>query len=619
MTAPQHTAKPKADREDSGPIKNYKMQRCLFVGTGLLGSVGFVASHMSFAFAYAGGDFSLSDYVLDASVDAVSANYTTVDAAFTSSASTAESTALAQPITDTSIEASPTPSFSAPSTVAPSTPPAAIPQATTQPAPTAEPISAAATQPPPAPTPATGLTPHVSPVAPSTFTAVQPKTVRKVKLARSPLTGLLEAGAMASAVGVSATRGSEVSHEAAALAVETTASEAASLKPIPAVEPAAVPDILPAPMPATNGAASPIVEISPSASDEAAPIQATELVPAVLSEGMNLPEEYNSVFVDPTDYSIGATEAPDTGAPEIVVSEQSTGCEFTVGAGQAVPNDVCGATADGGAATPGAQPAPIAVNNSAPVAQAAPVASAPAVNVGPVSFSASGIRFSAPTPSTTAAGRDYLNRSVQPLVTLQAAQQFIFPLAIPSPITSLFGFRVHPITGEQRFHEGTDIGAAQGTPVLAAQDGVVESAGNAGGYGLMVELSHDLEEAQLRSRYAHLSEIFVEPGAAVKKGAVIGLVGSTGNSTGPHLHFEMMQATAEGWALVNADSLVQNSLSNLVKLLNDPMQAVSFNLSDFKLNGLNASNTTVQPGNLIDVPSPGQNGIPFRPAQPNAS
>ena len=163
--------------------------------------------------------------------------------------------------------------------------------------------------------------------------------------------------------------------------------------------------------------------------------------------------------------------------------------------------------------------------------------------------------------------------------------------------------------------------------MLAAQDGTVSAAGYAGGYGLMVVLNHQTEEAELESRYAHLAEILVEPNKAVKKGDVIGLVGSTGNSTGPHLHFEMRQKTADGWALVNADSLLQYSLANLVKALNSPMQALNFNMADFNLRRVSGATKVAQPGvsssvqpeTEVDATLPGLNGIPFRPAQPNAS
>ncbi|MCA1991679.1 MAG: M23 family metallopeptidase [Coleofasciculus sp. S288] len=141
----------------------------------------------------------------------------------------------------------------------------------------------------------------------------------------------------------------------------------------------------------------------------------------------------------------------------------------------------------------------------------------------------------------------------------------MFPLTIPASITSLFGWRLHPITGEYRFHAGTDLGAPQGTPVVAAASGQVATADYVGGYGLTVVLEH--EEGTQASLYAHLSEIFVQPGDVVEQGSVIGRVGSTGNSTGPHLHFEWRHLTADGWVAVDAKAHLEYSLAQLVNAL----------------------------------------------------
>lgn len=105
-------------------------------------------------------------------------------------------------------------------------------------------------------------------------------------------------------------------------------------------------------------------------------------------------------------------------------------------------------------------------------------------------------------------------------------------------ITSEFGTRADPFTGEQKFHAGIDIGAAEGTPVGAAGAGEVVQAGWNGGYGLSVMLDHG---NGLQSLYGHLSAIMVSVGDLVTQLQTIGLVGSTGNSTGPHLHFELRQ------------------------------------------------------------------------------
>lgn len=126
---------------------------------------------------------------------------------------------------------------------------------------------------------------------------------------------------------------------------------------------------------------------------------------------------------------------------------------------------------------------------------------------------------------------------------------FQFPLSIPAPITSPVGWRIHPISGQQRFHAGTDFGAPTGTPVVAARSGQVAIADYIGGYGATVVLDH--ADYNQQTLYAHLSQILVPPGTWVKAGTVIGLVGSTGNSTGPHLHFEVRQLTDRGWVAVN--------------------------------------------------------------------
>ncbi len=105
-------------------------------------------------------------------------------------------------------------------------------------------------------------------------------------------------------------------------------------------------------------------------------------------------------------------------------------------------------------------------------------------------------------------------------------------------ISSGYGWRIHPITGQRRFHEGLDIAANHGNSVYAYTDGRVIQAGWNGGYGNCILIDHG---NGLRTRYAHLSRISVKVGQRVKTGQRIGAVGSTGNSTGPHLHFEVIK------------------------------------------------------------------------------
>jgi murein DD-endopeptidase MepM/ murein hydrolase activator NlpD len=121
---------------------------------------------------------------------------------------------------------------------------------------------------------------------------------------------------------------------------------------------------------------------------------------------------------------------------------------------------------------------------------------------------------------------------LDPAHPVEQADVFAAPTA--GRVTSDFGTRIHPILRFARFHDGIDIGAAWGAPVRAVADGVVTGAGWHGGYGRQVRIAH---AGTLETGYAHLSQILVEPGAHVYRGQTIGRVGSSGFSTGPHLHF----------------------------------------------------------------------------------
>jgi Peptidase family M23 len=138
--------------------------------------------------------------------------------------------------------------------------------------------------------------------------------------------------------------------------------------------------------------------------------------------------------------------------------------------------------------------------------------------------------------------------------------ELIYPLSSPAPTTSSFGWRTHPITGSRRFHSGVDIGAPMGAPVVAAGTGFVISSGWNGGYGKAIVIQHNGVQQTL---YGHLSEVFVQPGQRIEQGTVIGRVGSTGNSTGPHLHFEARVSTADGWVAVDPGEDIKYALDNL--------------------------------------------------------
>lgn len=122
--------------------------------------------------------------------------------------------------------------------------------------------------------------------------------------------------------------------------------------------------------------------------------------------------------------------------------------------------------------------------------------------------------------------------------TVQEPEKFSFPLKELKRISSGFGERTDPFTGQTRFHHGMDIAASQGTPVYPASSGKVIFSGKKGGYGNMVEILHD---DGLVTRYGHNAENTVKEGDIVNPSQAIAYVGSTGRSTGPHLHFEVLR------------------------------------------------------------------------------
>ncbi len=118
--------------------------------------------------------------------------------------------------------------------------------------------------------------------------------------------------------------------------------------------------------------------------------------------------------------------------------------------------------------------------------------------------------------------------------TALGSGKYIWPVS--GDITSYFGNRMHPILRKRKFHTGIDISAGMGTPIAASDYAVVIFSGRNGGYGLMITLDHG---AGISTVYAHCSRLLVTKGQTVSKGQTIAKVGSTGLSTGPHLHFEV--------------------------------------------------------------------------------
>jgi murein DD-endopeptidase MepM/ murein hydrolase activator NlpD len=112
------------------------------------------------------------------------------------------------------------------------------------------------------------------------------------------------------------------------------------------------------------------------------------------------------------------------------------------------------------------------------------------------------------------------------------------PLALMPQASSGLGYRQDPITGERSWHEGTDFPAAYGTPILATAEGVVLRAGWDPEYGNVVDIQH---KNSVITRYAHAQELLVKQGDFIKQSQVIAKVGSTGRSTGPHLHYEVLR------------------------------------------------------------------------------
>lgn len=119
---------------------------------------------------------------------------------------------------------------------------------------------------------------------------------------------------------------------------------------------------------------------------------------------------------------------------------------------------------------------------------------------------------------------------------IQSTGTYIWPLPGYTPGTRTYGYQLHPILGYVRFHSGQDIGAPSGTAIVAADSGVVSYCGVNGGYGNCVMINHGNGRVTL---YAHMSAFNCSYGQTVTQGDVIGYVGSTGLSTGPHLHFEV--------------------------------------------------------------------------------
>ncbi|MEP0865045.1 peptidoglycan DD-metalloendopeptidase family protein [Funiculus sociatus GB2-A5] len=364
-------------------------------------------------------------------------------------------------------------------------------------------------------------------------------------------------------------------------------------------------------------------------------VKPPKLAPSKPGETEIASSDYNNNYIDPTDYSLGATSGGEEPSgsyeepPEVVLSERSTGCQSVLQSGEGVSGGLCGSgrvasrrrdrvtanlassprsrrtygnevrqairaresgnraevteaiRAVGYSNRSGLRRSRLASRLERNSRRGTLLASAGPVQIGPIRDRSNRTRYRRDRTSSSAPAiasnfqseREYTPQNVpsyKPLIPTifrglsNGNTSLIFPLAVPAPITSLFGWRVHPISGSRRFHAGTDLGAPMGTPVLAAYAGRVAIADWMGGYGQAIVLQHNETQETL---YAHLSEILVQPGQVIEQGTVIGRVGSTGNSTGPHLHFEVRQLTESGWMAMNSGAQLEYGLAQLIKAL----------------------------------------------------
>ena len=139
----------------------------------------------------------------------------------------------------------------------------------------------------------------------------------------------------------------------------------------------------------------------------------------------------------------------------------------------------------------------------------------------------------------------FISKEIKVLIkndSIMRIQLLHFPSTSPisltemTKVTSVYNERVNPITHEKEFHWGIDYAAKEGTPVLATADGVIEEVATEKGFGNVIRINHIFGYSSL---YGHLEKIIVKQNQRIKQGDIIGLVGSTGQSTGPHLHYEM--------------------------------------------------------------------------------
>jgi len=153
-------------------------------------------------------------------------------------------------------------------------------------------------------------------------------------------------------------------------------------------------------------------------------------------------------------------------------------------------------------------------------------------------------------------------------------------------MSSGFGMRRHPVLGYNKMHKGVDFAARTGTPIYAAGDGVIEKAGWHGGYGKYVRIRHN---SSLKTAYAHMSKLKVKSGTRVKQGDVIGTVGTTGRSTGPHLHYEVLkngkQVNPRSVNLPTGEELTGKQKQEFINVMNSFNKKFASLISSMKLAG----------------------------------